>query len=361
MGEKTPATTNTNQSSTTNPWSAATPLLQNLISQYGGVNTGVTSDQSNASQNLINAAGSVPNEGANATNAVNNLFNSSTAPQAGMLSDAYKTLQGNIGGTASGQNLDPYSVPGFGDALKTMTGDITNQVKGVYAGSGRSPSGAGSFAQSLGRGLTQGEAPVIQSEANYLSGQQQNAAQNLFNAGGSTASGITQQNQVPLTNSLMGLQGAGMLSGLYTNPAQTQLSAANTAYGQPYANLSPMMQAAMGLGGMGSSSSGTGTSTQTPANNPMMNYLGAGLGAAGLIFSDRRLKTDIKRVGMLDDGQNVFSFRYKGSDTPTIGLMAQEVAEHVPEAVHDVGGRLAVNYELATRRAGMLNDLKEAA
>lgn len=364
MGEKTPATTNTNQLSTTNPWSPATPLLQNLISQYGGVNTGVTADQSNASQNLINAAGSVPNEGDNATNAVNNLFNSSTAPQAGMLSDAYKTLQGNIGGTASGANLNPYSTPGFGDALNTMTNDITNQVKGVYAGSGRSPSGAGSFAQSLGRGLTQGEAPVIQNEANYLSGQQQNAAQNLFTAGGSTASGITNQNQTQLGNGLQGLSGAGMLSGLYTNPAQTQLSAANTAYGQPYANLSPMMQAAMGLGGMGSTSNGTGTSTQTPANNPLMNILGGVSGAAGLagmMFSDRRLKTDIRRVGMLDDGQNVYSYRYKGADAPTIGLMADEVEDHAPEAVHEIGGYKAVDYSVATRHAGMLNELREAA
>lgn len=356
MGEKTPATTDTNQSSNTNPWSAASPLLQSLIDKYSGVNTAVTSDQTGAAQGLMSAASSIPNLGPDATAAIQRLFSANTTPQAGMLSDAYGTLQKNIGGTAAGDNLDPYSVPGFGDALKTATGDITNAVKGVYAGSGRSPSGAGSFAQSLGRGLTQGLAPTIQSESNFLRGNQMNAASTLFGGAGSTASGITQQQQVPLTDAMMGLQGAGMLPGLYTAPAQAQFGAANTSAQLPFANLAPLLTAGSTLGGMGSSSTGSGTSTSKPANDPLMNYLGAGLGAAGLMFSDERLKENIEEVGELHDGQKVYRFNFKGDHTPTIGLMAQEVAEHEPDAVHDLGGVLAVDYEKATRRAGMLRE-----
>lgn len=49
--------------------------------------------------------------------------------------------------------------------------------------------------------------------------------------------------------------------------------------------------------------------------------------------SDRRLKTDIVRVGATDSGLPVYSFRYKGSKLPQMGVMAQDVEEVLPSAV----------------------------
>jgi len=74
-----------------------------------------------------------------------------------------------------------------------------------------------------------------------------------------------------------------------------------------------------------------------------------GLGAAGIYkWSDERLKEDIKKVGETDDGQNIYSYRYKGDPTPQMGLMAQEVAEKHPEAVAKTpSGFLAVDYDRA--------------
>lgn len=74
-----------------------------------------------------------------------------------------------------------------------------------------------------------------------------------------------------------------------------------------------------------------------------------GLGAAllgnpSLKFSDRRLKTDIKEIGKTKDGQKIYSYRYKGSDRPHIGLMAQEVEKKHPEAVVKIDGIRAVDY-----------------
>lgn len=347
MGSSTPATTNTTSSSS--PWSAATPMLQNLINQYSGMNTGVTGAQSNALTNLNNAASSIPNLGSTATAGVEKLFGSDSSPQVGMLGQGYDSLKANLGNTASGADLNPYSTPGFSDALGTMTNDITNQVKGVYAGSGRAPSGAGNFAQSLGRGLVQGEAPVIQNQYNTNKTNQMNAANSLFTGAGSTASGTTAAQQASFANILQGLGGAGMLPNLYTAPAASQVAAANTAYGQPAQNLQSVLTPALGLGALGTNT--TGVSTQTPANNPLMNILGGGTALAGLMFSDERVKEDIHKVGELDDGQNVYTYRYKGDDTPQLGLLAQEVLDHAPEAVHDVGGVLAVDYSMATRRA----------
>lgn len=86
-------------------------------------------------------------------------------------------------------------------------------------------------------------------------------------------------------------------------------------------------------------------------SNAMMGGLfglGSSLGAAAItapaVASDIRVKTDIKRVGMTDDGLPVYTYRYKWGGPVQMGVMAQEVAEVNPAAVVNVGGMLAVNY-----------------
>lgn len=202
-----------------------------------------------------------------------------------MLQSALSGLQGNIGGTASGADLNPYSTPGFSDALKTMTNDITNSVKGVYAGSGRDPSGAGSFAQSLGRGLTQGEAPTIAAQYNQNKANQMNAANSLFSGTGTTAGQITGQQQVPLANQTQALGLIPQLMQAFTAPAQTQLGAANTAYSQPFANLSALLGPLTSIAGLGQSSTGSGTSTTTQPQSTAGNILGGLAGGAGILSS----------------------------------------------------------------------------
>ncbi len=60
--------------------------------------------------------------------------------------------------------------------------------------------------------------------------------------------------------------------------------------------------------------------------------------------SDRRLKTDIRRVGKLDNGLPVYMYRYKTGMTPQIGVMADEVEELHPEAVVTIRGFKHVKY-----------------
>ena len=73
---------------------------------------------------------------------------------------------------------------------------------------------------------------------------------------------------------------------------------------------------------------------------------GAGYaGGFGALFSDRRLKENISKVGQLDNGLNVYSYRYKFGGPMHIGVMAQEVMEVNPSAVHIMpDGFLAVDY-----------------
>ncbi|THD66226.1 MAG: tail fiber domain-containing protein [Bradyrhizobium sp.] len=67
--------------------------------------------------------------------------------------------------------------------------------------------------------------------------------------------------------------------------------------------------------------------------------------------SDRRLKTDISRVGSLPSGLNLYRFRYVGHTVDYVGVMAQEAMEVAPQAVvTGAHGFLLVDYAaLGTR------------
>lgn len=71
------------------------------------------------------------------------------------------------------------------------------------------------------------------------------------------------------------------------------------------------------------------------SHNAMLGGLFGLAGSAGSAFipSDRRLKTEIKRVGTLDNGLNVYSYRYKAGGATHIGLMADDVEKVHPGAV----------------------------
>ena len=77
--------------------------------------------------------------------------------------------------------------------------------------------------------------------------------------------------------------------------------------------------------------------------------LGGTLGSAA-IMSDERTKTDIKKVGKTDDGQQIYIYRYKSGGPIQMGLMAQEVEKKKPEAVEEIGGVKHVNYGIALGR-----------
>jgi len=356
-----------NQNSVTSPYEPTKPLLQDILNKYGSMNTSVTPGQSSALTNLSTAASGIPNFGNSSSDAIKNLFGSSTAPQVGMLGDAYRTLQGNLGSTASGAGLNPYSTPGFSDAINTMTNDITNQTKGVFAGSGRDPSGAGSFAQSLGRGLTQGIAPTIANQYNQNAARMDAANNTLFGGAGSTATGITGQQQVPLTNAANAVGLLPAAAQAYLAPGTAQLGAANAQFQQPYGNLSALLNPVAGIAGLGGQSSGTSTTTQP--QNTLSNILGGALGGTGILsatgafgpagwlpaLSDERAKDDIEPVGKLNDGQKVYRYKIKGSPKTEIGLLAQEVGRRNPDAVGHIGmGLLGVDYHRATDKAAAM-------
>lgn len=95
--------------------------------------------------------------------------------------------------------------------------------------------------------------------------------------------------------------------------------------------------------------------TQASQSNGLWGSLGQ-LGSAAItaggwggLLSDIRAKTDISRVGTLDNGLPVYAYRYKHGGPMQIGVMAQDVEQVNPRAVAEIGGIKHVNYAEAVK------------
>jgi len=96
------------------------------------------------------------------------------------------------------------------------------------------------------------------------------------------------------------------------------------------------------------------TTTATTPGPSGLSQLGQIAGIAGSLgfspFSDARLKDNVTRIGK-DEGYNVYTWEWNdkakelGIDSPTVGVMAQEVLETNPDAISvDENGYYRVNY-----------------
>lgn len=409
------STTTQDTSQKTDPWGPAQGQLKGLLGQLGGMNTSETPWQSGALKDLFNSTTGLPNFGASGSDLTNSLFNYNNDPQKGLLTSGNNSYQGMLSNYMSPEYLNPMSTPGFSDALATMKGDITNSVNDQFAAAGRDLSPGNTTA--LARGLSQGEGGLIADQYNRNVAAQQGAGAAGFGANTGTAGGLSSLDQARMAAQMGGLGAAGSIPGLYTAPASAALGAANQGYAQPWQNLGMLSQQLLPIASLGSSSTGTGTTTQqtSPISNmiggltgglgllggtgafgkdgwmPSASTIGSGLSSIGsgvgsalggigsgiaggleslaplLMFSDERVKENIASVGMLYDGSPVYSYNYIGDEKPQIGLMAQDVEKTTPEAVVEIGGPgglKAVHYGKATERAralGMLSHLEMAA
>lgn len=136
----------------------------------------------------------------------------------------------------------------------------------------------------------------------------------------------------------------GMGSQFYNQAFQNQMMPYQLAQmgTQTLAGLSPFS----GASSTGNSS-GTGTTTGSPSP---FSALGNIAGLFGM-FSDERVKENIHPIGETYDGQPIYKYNYKGEPTTQIGLMAQDVEQHTPEAVGSIAGIKTVNYDKATKGA----------
>lgn len=273
MGKKTSKTT-----SSSTPWSPAQPLLL-------GAGQGIT--------NAVNA-----NAG-NLSNIESGITGTTIPGLQGQIAKTGQQLQPGmdyINSTLGGQylNSNPYTQQ-MADYAGQQAG---NSVNAAFSQYGRT--GSGNHAIDLARGVSQGELqPLMQ---NYQA---------------------ERQNQQ---------QAAGMLPG-YTSSqyaGYAPLLGAQQLAGQlPY-------YGANALGSIGGLYSGYGQQSQTQPGGWLNGLLGAGaaLGSAAIMGSDRRLKTNIRKLGEAKDGLGIYEWNWKSdpSGEKVRGVLSDEVKNLRPYA-----------------------------
>jgi hypothetical protein len=115
------------------------------------------------------------------------------------------------------------------------------------------------------------------------------------------------------------------------------LNAANAQYGANIESSNAQKAQGSGLGAVAGGIAGG------MFGGPIGASLGSSLGAG--LFSDERLKTNIKRIGTVDElGVGLYSYNYVWGGPTHVGVMAQELEKVMPEAVFEVDGYKAVDY-----------------
>ena len=235
--------------------------------------------------------------------------------------------------------------------------DVVNNVSSQYALGGRL--GSDSFADSLGEGISSGIAPIL--------------AQNLQD---------DKRTQLAAISAVPGLLGAdqalisqaAQLGGLARGVDQAKLDALAQQANQQNILDQNQINALLSAAGMGGGLFGQ-TTTQTGGGPSSLSKaaggaltgaalanaipaagvsggLGAALGAGLSLFSDKRLKKDIKQIGTHANGLAMYSWQWndeaqsRGFDIyPTEGFMAQEAREVYPQHVHvHPSGYLMLDY-----------------
>lgn len=150
---------------------------------------------------------------------------------------------------------------------------------------------------------------------------------------------------------LMALLGYGNQTTAYNNGllGQDQQRAASMLGFIP--GLTPNQIDVMGPANSQMNAQNANNQNAAATRNAQYQAAGSIASAALMAFagSDIRIKENISRVGTLDNGLPVYSFRYKSGGPQQIGVMAQDVEKVKPHAVAEVNGIKMVNYSEAVK------------
>jgi hypothetical protein len=179
------------------------------------------------------------------------------------------------------------------------------------------------------------------------------AANGVANAGGAQAgyqNYLQNAGYAPAMRQLsQGVTGQGAAAGILNSGTTAKaLQSRGAELNQGYFN--NYLQQLTGLSGLGLQAGGlvanAGQQSKSTGGSPStIGSIASTVGGIASIFSDRRLKTAIKRVGEFVDGLGIYTFRYHGQRQTFRGVMADEVAKLRPWALGPrVAGYATVNY-----------------
>jgi hypothetical protein len=276
----------------------------------------------------------------------------------------------SFGAFANGGMVNNPYLSGMADAaangtVRNYQNAIAPQITSQMEGSGRYGSGAMANAQSQSQ----------QDLATQLGGQMNNLYGNAYSQGMQNmlagAQGLSTNYNTATQQQLQGSVNApnllnsdsSLISNAYNMGGNQQAYNQNVLdapwtqlghysgiiqgqYGGTQTNTQPYFQN-RAVGALGGAAAGAAAGAQMgTAAGPYGTLIGAGIGGIAGYVSDRRMKTDIKQVGQMENGLNVYSYRYKWGGPHMIGVMADEVRKVNPGAVTNVDGIDRVRYDL---------------
>lgn len=322
MSTPSPKAETVTSTSNTTPWSEQIPYLKQGFSEAQNIY--------NKGPQQFFGGQTYASPDAATTSALNSI---ETRARAG--SPLMNQGSAELGKTLSGQYLDPNTNPGFQSVLDTTKANTLPGIDSRFMGAGRS--GSGLHGRAVGEGL--GSAIGGLTYGNY------NDERNRM----TSALGMAPQYaQADYNDAAMLGQVGAAREGIAQQGINEAIARHDYNQMAPNQALAQYMQ--MISGNYGGQSTGT-TQQLIPQANPWMQGLGilssvAGAGLGMYAKSDIRAKEGIVRVGKMDDGTNIYRYRYKFGGPPMFGVMAQEVAKTKPHAVAVLpDGYLGVNYE----------------
>lgn len=370
--KKTTTTQNSTQTTTPNNPSWITDPIQNLVGQIGGLG-------STNPQNYVAPASGLQQQafgqGSQTLGAPSSLLGSGADAVGSGMRSAAPTVSGTGFNAASLlDNLDAYVNPELNNVVRSSL-DNYDQSAGAtraqYAAQGAKNGAFGGSRYALGESALLGD--LVRGRATTESGLRSDAYDKAFNYSNLDADRRQQA-------SMFGAQSA-MQAGLANQESQNSAIDRLLSGGNILANIGNAQDASnranigllSDLGGVqhgieqsqatapislmqvqqallsglplsqfkGSTTTGdiTGTSTSSPS---LLQGIGQGAQTAAslaALFSDRRLKENIERVGTRPDGLGVYQYNYVWSPERRVGVMADEVLHVKPEAVipHESG------------------------
>jgi hypothetical protein len=240
------------------------------------------------------------------------------------------------GGFSANPNIAPNGY--LEDIIGQTNSDVTNATKGAFGS--RGSFGGTAYIRSLSDSLAKNENNLRYNDFNTTRdlkvadfNRLQEAGYNDFN----TQRGLNAANYATERNNQQQAMGAapGLADAGYTGLAEL-LQAAGVGAALPYEGLGAY------TGALGTLFNG---GTQKGGIGEVLQGIGS-IGSAAAKFSDRRLKTGIRKIGEFADKLGIYVWTYIWGGGEHIGVMADEIERLRPWALGPtVSGYQTVNYE----------------
>lgn len=257
------------QQAQTDPWAPTQPYLKDFLGSLGktasaaGVGASTGSGLNTAEKSAFDALSSNASAGNPWAGQIGKVTSDifGTTSNSGQVQDAAKAMSAGLADYANGKNLDFNSNPYVQSMLDRIKSDAGNSINAQFAGAGRDLSG--DHAKALGRGIAEGEAPVLFSAFNEGQNKQIDAVKSIFGAQTGAAQGAQALDKDALTTRAGGADMAKEALDAKNYGPNAQLAIAEQLKKLPFDQLGWIAQYLFPAAGLGQQSQGTGTSTQT--------------------------------------------------------------------------------------------------